>query len=147
MYFAVSIYQKKARVIQKILTIGPLPRGLHLITDKILKSLGTLPQTGMLNIFIQHSSAGICISENTDPDVAVDLNQFFDDLAPEKNQYLHISEGRDDMPAHIKNVVSGVSLNIPVKEGRLGLGVWQGVYLCEYRNQGGTRRIILTLMS
>jgi len=123
-------------------------RGFHLITGIIEKSLGDLPKTGMLNIFLKHSSAGLTINENADPSVRVDFETVFNKLIPEgESDYTHIFEGLDDMPAHIKSSLTSVSLNIPIQNHRLALGTWQGIYLCEFRNYGGNREIICSIWS
>jgi secondary thiamine-phosphate synthase enzyme len=98
-----------------------------------------------LHVFIQHTSASLTINENADPDVPYDLGQSFDSLAPEDFPYRHTCEGPDDMPAHVKATLTGSSVTIPVADGRLALGVWQGIYLCEHRDRGGARRLVLTL--
>lgn len=124
-------------------------RGCHLITDLIARQLlGDMPRTGLLNIFVRHTSCGLTINENADPDVRYDLDNILDHLVPENQPYYeHTMEGPDDMPAHAKSTLAGVSLTIPVVDGRLGLGTWQGIYLCEFRDYGGERSIILTLYS
>lgn len=123
-------------------------RGFHLVTSLIEKELPDLPGQGLLNLFILHTSAGLTINENADPDVRVDLNTVFNELAPENHpSYTHTIEGPDDMPAHIKSSLVGSSLTIPVRNGRMALGTWQGIYLCEFRNRGGQRRLLLTLYS
>ena len=122
-------------------------RGIHLITDRIVEELPPLPQAGMLNLFIQHTSAGLTINENADPSVRDDLDKFFNQIAPEgKSYYTHTQEGPDDMPAHIKASLVGFSVQIPITNGRLNLGTWQGIYLCEFRNMGGNRKILATLI-
>ncbi|MBU1370330.1 MAG: secondary thiamine-phosphate synthase enzyme YjbQ [Bacteroidetes bacterium] len=124
------------------------PRGFHLITDELLYQLNELPESGLLQLFIQHSSAGLLINENADPDVRHDMNMFFDKIVPENEDYFrHIMEGADDMPAHIKAALTGNSLSIPIIDGKLGLGTWQGIYLCEFRNNGGSRKIVATIIS
>ncbi len=121
-------------------------RGFHLITGIIEKNVGKLPETGMLNIFLKHTSAGLTINENADPDVTRDLDYALDKLAPERDPgYVHTIEGPDDMPAHIKSSLLSASLTVPVTGGRLNLGTWQGIFLCEFRNAGGTRKIIATV--
>jgi secondary thiamine-phosphate synthase enzyme len=133
---------------QKEFRLRPRPRGFHLITDEILQQLPEIKQAhiGMLNIFIKHTSASISINENADPTVRKDFESHFNQLVPEDQAYyLHLDEGSDDLPAHIKSSLLGSSLNIPVTDGRLNLGVWQGIYLGEHRNQGGARTIVLTL--
>lgn len=124
-------------------------RGCHLITDLIARQLpGDMPRTGLLNIFVRHTSCGLTINENADPDVRYDLDNILDHLVPENQPYYeHTMEGPDDMPAHAKSTLAGVSLTIPVVDGRLGLGTWQGIYLCEFRDYGGERSIILTIYS
>lgn len=118
-----------------------------MITDRIVEKLPPLPQTGMLNLFIQHTSAGLTINENADPLVRDDLDKFLNQIAPEgESYYTHTQEGTDDMPAHIKAVLVGFSVQIPISNGRLNLGTWQGIFLCEFRNTGGNRKILATLM-
>ncbi len=123
-------------------------RGYHLITDEVLTHLPDLPDTGLLNLFIQHTSAGLAVNENADPSVRVDFEAIFNQLVPENMPFLtHTLEGPDDMPAHIKAALVGSSVTIPITGGRLNLGVWQGIYLCEFRNRGGRRRLIATVYS
>ncbi|MCF8365339.1 MAG: secondary thiamine-phosphate synthase enzyme YjbQ [Bacteroidales bacterium] len=123
-------------------------RGIHLITHHIESQLKNLPQKGLLNIFIQHTSAGLTINENADPAVRTDLEKYFDKFVPENEPYFdHTLEGSDDMPAHIKSTLTGSSLTIPVSNGRLNLGTWQGIYLCEFRNHGGSRRLMITIFA
>ena len=122
-------------------------RGFHLITDEVVAHLGELPRTGLLHLFIQHTSAALSVNENYDPDVRSDLEKIFSRLVRENEPwYEHTLEGSDDMPAHAKATLVGPSLTIPVTDGRLNLGTWQGIYLCEFRNHGGGRRIVATLM-
>lgn len=129
------------------LTLPAYRRGFHLITHQIAEQLGRLPEKGILHVFIHHTSAGLMINENADPSVRVDLASSFDHLVPERaSYYTHIFEGDDDMPSHVKSGLSGVSLTIPISGHRLKLGTWQGIYLCEYRNHGGRRRLTLTVM-
>jgi len=131
---------------QKIFVLGPFPRGFHLVTQEILNFVGELPQTGLLNLFIQHTSAGLMINENADPDVRHDLGLYLDAIAPERLPgMLHTLEGPDDMPAHVKSAVTGVSLTIPIMNHALALGTWQGVYLCEYRNHARRRTLVATI--
>lgn len=121
-------------------------RGFHLITDELIKHLPVLPETGLLNLFIQHTSAGISINENSDPDVLLDFESVFNKLVPENLTFLkHTMEGPDDMPAHIKSTLTGCSITIPIQNHRLALGTWQGIYLCEFRNQGGARKLLASL--
>lgn len=123
-------------------------RGYHLITQAILEQLPDLPATGMLNVFIQHTSAGLCINENADPSVRVDFESYFNEIVPEHQVFVtHTDEGSDDMPAHIKAALVGSSITIPITNHRLNLGTWQGIYLCEFRNHGGQRRLIASIYS
>lgn len=129
-------------------SLPPYPRGFHLITSEVEAKLGNLPETGLLHLFIKHTSAGLALNENADPTVRTDFELFFDKLAPENMPgMLHTLEGPDDMPAHIKSVLSGSSVSIPIKNGRLNLGTWQGIYLCEFRNRGGRRNLVATIVS
>ena len=123
------------------------PRGIHLITSEITRMLPQMPQTGLLNLMIKHTSAALALNENADPDVRRDLAAIFDRLVPENAPYyLHTDEGPDDMPAHAKSAIAGQSLTIPITNSRLNLGTWQGIYLCEFRNRGGSRRIVATII-
>ena len=135
-------------ITQKEIRLSARPRGYHLITRELLEALGKLPETGMLNVFIQHSSAGLTLNENADPSVRDDFESFMNFLVPENHPlYSHIYEGADDMPAHIKSSLIGAELTIPITNHRLNLGTWQGIYLCEFRNHGGSRKIVVTIMS
>ncbi len=126
--------------------LPPMKRGFHLITGIVKNKLTDLPNMGMLNLFIKHTSASISINENADPSVRVDFENIMNKLVPEnKPYYTHIFEGSDDMPAHVKSSLFGTSLNIPITNHRLNLGTWQGIYLCEFRNNGGQRKIIATI--
>ncbi|WP_430815164.1 secondary thiamine-phosphate synthase enzyme YjbQ [Carboxylicivirga sp. RSCT41] len=121
-------------------------RGFHLITNEVLSAIPQLPETGLLNVFIKHSSAGLSLNENADYTVREDFETVFNKLVPEDDpDYKHTLEGSDDMPAHIKSSLLGASLTIPISNGRLNLGIWQGIYLCEFRNYGGSRSLVLTL--
>ena len=123
-------------------------RGCHLITGEILRQLPELPETGLLNVFVKHTSCGLTINENADQDVRTDLDNILDHLVPELQPYYeHTMEGDDDMPAHAKSSLMGVSLTIPISNHRLNLGTWQGIYLCEFRDYGGERTIVLTVYS
>lgn len=135
-------------MIQQVeITLRPHARGFHLITEEIVRQLPPLPQTGLLNLFIQHTSAALSINENCDPDVRDDMEQIFNRLIRERESwYTHTLEGWDDMPAHAKSTMIGVSLSVPVTRGQLNLGTWQGIYLCEFRNHGGPRRIVATII-
>ena len=128
-------------------TLKPRTRGFHLISNEIISQLPQLPKNGLLNLFVKHTSCGLCINENADPDVRTDMEGIFNHIVPENKPYFcHTLEGSDDMPAHAKSVISGVSLSIPITDGRLNLGTWQGIYLCEYRSHGGPRRIVATII-
>ncbi|MFR9659735.1 MAG: secondary thiamine-phosphate synthase enzyme YjbQ [Rikenellaceae bacterium] len=132
---------------QTTFTIRPKARGFHLVTDEILRNLPPLPKAGLLNLFIQHTSAGLTINENADPDVQTDMGAIFDRLIREReSHYTHTLEGDDDMPAHAKSSLVGASLSIPITNGRLNMGIWQGIYLCEFRNRGGGRNIVATII-
>ncbi len=125
-------------------------RGFHLITDEIELALPEIQncQAGILNLFIQHTSASLAINENADPSVRVDLESTLNRIVPENQpHFTHTYEGPDDMPAHIKAAILGASINLPITNGRLNLGLWQGIYLCEHRNQGGPRNIVASLYS
>lgn len=122
-------------------------RGFHLVTEEVLRQLPALPQTGLLNLFIQHTSAALSINENADPDVRTDMESIFNHLVKEREPYYeHTFEGADDMPAHAKSSIIGPSITIPISGGRLNLGTWQGIYLCEFRNYGGSRRVVATIL-
>ena len=123
-------------------------RGFHLITRHIIDALGQLPDAGLLTLFIQHTSAGLTINENADPDVRVDFESIFNKLVPENMPFLtHTLEGPDDMPAHIKAALVGTTVTIPIVDGQLALGTWQGIFLCEFRNRGGRRKLVATIQS
>ena len=139
------------------ITLKAKSRGFHLVTSEILSQLPKLPKTGIINIFCKHtsslqakrtsSSGGLSINENADPDVRVDMETIFNRLVPENRpEYEHMLEGADDMPAHAKSTLSGVSLTIPITNGHLNMGTWQGIYFCEYRNYGGARTLVVTII-
>lgn len=131
---------------QYLLTLPAHGKGFHLITEHVIKALPSLPQAGLLNVFIQHTSAALAINENADSTVRHDLDLGFDELAPENRPfYQHTVEGSDDMPAHIKSILAGSSVTVPVTQGKLNLGVWQGIYLCEFRKNASGRKLVLTL--
>lgn len=133
---------------QSEIQLKPRERGFHLITHEIIEQVPALAdfQTGMLNIFLKHTSAGLTINENADPTVRGDFARFFDRVVPEGAEYFeHTDEGPDDMPAHIKSSLLGNTVSLPVSAGQLRLGTWQGVYLCEFRDRAGGRRLVLTL--
>jgi secondary thiamine-phosphate synthase enzyme len=135
-------------VSQKTLTLSPYPRGFHLITRQVEKAAGELPETGLMHVLIQHTSAGLTLNENADPSVRQDFEAFINHLVPENHPlYSHIFEGEDDMPAHLKASLIGSSVSIPISKGRLNMGTWQGIYLCEFRNQGGSRRLVISIIS
>jgi len=137
-----NLFQKEIVLEHKI-------RGFHIITVEIIRKLPELKNysNGIAHIFIKHTSASLTLNENADPDVRHDLEKFFDRLAPENAPwYDHNSEGSDDMPAHIKSTVLGNNLSIPVTNGEFNLGTWQGIYLCEHRNHGGNRRLVITII-
>lgn len=122
-------------------------RGFHLITNEILRHLPQLPEAGLLNLFVKHTSCALTINENADPDVRTDMEKIFNRLVPENQPYYdHTLEGSDDMPAHAKCTLTGTSITIPITNGKLNLGVWQGIYLCEYRDFTGKRTIVATIM-
>ena len=133
--------------IQKQIVLPSYARGFHLVTHEICEALPEMSRIsiGLLHVFIQHTSASLTINENADPDVQADLESAMNAIAPENFPYMHTCEGSDDMPAHVKASLIGNSLTIPVCQGRLALGTWQGIYLCEHRNRGGARRLVLTL--
>ena len=153
------------------ITLQPKFRGFHLVTSEIVRQLPKLPKTGIINIFCKHTSCGLSLNENADPDVRVDMETIFNHLVPEMTygreesdaginssgrggirqsqnwpKYEHTLEGADDMPAHAKSTLSGVSLTIPITNGRLNMGTWQGIYFCEYRNYGGARELVITII-
>ena len=132
---------------QKEIILHERPRGFHLITRKITEQLPPLPRTGLLNLFVKHTSCALSINENACPDVRSDMARIYDRLVRENEPYYnHVLEGADDMPAHAKCTLTGVSLNIPVTDGRLNMGTWQGIYLCEFRDCGGPRKITATII-
>ena len=130
------------------ITLPSHPRGFHIINDEVLTALPKLPDTGYLQLYIQHTSAGLTINENADPDVRVDFENIFNKIVPENLPFLkHTIEGPDDMPAHVKASMVGFHVQIPIVDGRLALGTWQGIYLCEFRNSASPRRLVATLIS
>ena len=134
-------------VYQKEITLSPFRRGFHLITQSIENHFDELPETGILNIHLKHTSAALVLNENADLSVRNDFNSFINKLIPENDPiYTHSMEGDDDMPAHIKSALFGQSLTIPITHHRLNLGTWQGIYLCEFRNYGGSRELVLTII-
>ena len=135
-------------MIQQIeFTLRAYPRGIHLVTGEVMRQLPELPEKGLLHLLIKHTSAALAVNENADPDVRHDLNAIFDRLVPENAPfYLHTDEGPDDMPSHAKSILVGPSLTLPVSRHHLNLGTWQGIYLCEFRDYGGPRKIVATII-
>lgn len=134
--------------IQKTITLAPKSRGFHIITNDVLENIPELKdlKTGILHLFIKHTSASLTINENADPTVRTDFESHFNMLAPENQSYYqHTFEGSDDIPAHLKASLLGSSVSIPITDGRLNLGTWQGIYLCEHRNHGSDRELVLTI--
>ncbi len=132
---------------QATIVLSPCKRGFHLVTSQVEAALPPLPQVGVVHLLLQHTSAALCLNENYDPDVRADLEAIFNHLVVERAPYyLHTLEGPDDMPAHAKSAIVGPQLTIPITGGRLNLGTWQGIYLCEFRNHGGPRRIVATIL-
>lgn len=131
------------------LTLPVFPKGFHLITDDILRTIGAqLPAHGLLHVFILHTSAALAINENADSTVRHDMDKGFDVLAPTNQKfYQHTVEGPDDMPAHIKSILAGSSVTIPITDGKLNLGTWQGIYLCEFREHATPRKLVMTILS
>ena len=134
--------------IQKEITISSKPRGFHSITDEVVSQfpdIGEL-QKGICQIFIKHTSASLTINEDADPTVRLDFESHFNELVPENQSYYqHTFEGSDDMPAHLKASILGSSVQIPITKGKLNMGTWQGIYLCEHRNHAGSRKLVLTM--
>ncbi|GIV49554.1 MAG: hypothetical protein KatS3mg038_0075 [Candidatus Kapaibacterium sp.] len=136
-------------IIQRIVVLGPFPRGVHYITKTITEQLPELHQVdyGIAHLFLQHTSAALTLGENTDPDVRADLGEHLERLVPDDVRlYRHSIEGADDASSHIKSVLVGVSLSIPIRNGALALGRWQGIYLCEFRERAGKRSIVVTIL-
>lgn len=133
--------------LQRTIQLAPRARGFHLITREVVEALPEIAHfdVGLVHVFIQHTSASLAINENADPDVSADLETSLNAVAPEDFPYQHTVEGPDDMPAHVKSVLIGSSVSVPIEHGKLMLGTWQGIYLCEHRNHGGRRRLVLTL--
>jgi secondary thiamine-phosphate synthase enzyme len=135
--------------VQRVIELAPRPRGFHLVTPEVVEALPELSdfQTGLLHLLIQHTSASLSLNENASPDVRRDLEAWFNQAVPEGAPYwTHTLEGPDDMPAHVKAALLGPSLTLPVARGRLALGTWQGIYLCEHRQRGGSRLVVATLL-
>ena len=135
-------------VYQVEITLKEYPRGFYLITQEILQQVGSLPESGIFHVYIKHTSAGLTINENADFTVREDFESSFNRLVPEDaDHYIHTVEGSDDMPAHIKSTLVGSSVSLPITNHLLNLGIWQGIYLCEFRNHGGRRKLVLTVYS
>ena len=132
--------------LQRTIKLPACQRGFHLITNEIVSAMPEISELsiGQLHIFLQHTSASLTINENADPDVRVDLESSINAIAPENFPYIHTMEGPDDMPAHIKASLMGASIQLPITQGRLNLGIWQGIYLCEHRNHASGRRLVIT---
>lgn len=134
-------------ILQKEIKLAPRSKGLHLITGEVSRILPALPDKGIINLFLKHTSAALMLTENADPDVRKDLNEILDRVAPEgAPYYLHTAEGDDDMAAHAKTVMLGSSLTIPITDGYLNIGTWQGIFLCEFRDHGGPRDLVITII-
>ena len=136
------------KLFQKKITLTEKPRGFHLVTDEILRAISEIQEirTGMFQVFIQHTSASLCLNENADPTVRKDFEMWYNKTVPENDpEYLHNYEGPDDMPAHLKASMLGSSVLIPVSNGSLALGMWQGIYLGEHRDRGGRRNVVVTI--
>ena len=130
------------------ITLNAKPRGFHIITSEVMTAIGNLPEQGLLHLFIKHTSAGLTINENADPTVLDDFESSFNHIIKENEPfYKHTYEGSDDMPAPIKSSMVGSAVSIPITNGRLNLGTWQGIYLCEFRNRGGSRNLVATIQS
>lgn len=137
------------KTFQKEISLKPLKRGFHLITEQILEKVPEIKEInlGWVQVFIKHTSASLTINENADPTVRTDFENHINVMVPENaHYYIHTYEGPDDMPAHIKASLMGASVQIPITEGRLNMGIWQGVYLCEHRNNAGSRRLLITIL-
>ncbi|TCD00510.1 secondary thiamine-phosphate synthase enzyme YjbQ [Pedobacter psychroterrae] len=135
------------KIFQTTISLRQRRRGFHLITDEVLSALPEIRQikTGICQVFIQHTSASLTINENADPTVRADFEMFFNKAVPENDpEYVHDYEGSDDMPAHLKSALLGASVSIPISNGKLALGIWQGIYLCEHRDYGGQRKLVIT---
>ena len=135
-------------IFQKEITLKPYERGFHIITNEILMKMPEILEvkTGIVNLFIKHTSASLTLNENVSSDVLRDMKKYFGKYVPEDNSfYEHNYEGSDDMPAHIKSSIIGQSISVPITNGKLNLGTWQGIYLGEHRNYGGARKIVITL--
>ena len=132
---------------QSTVQLSPRSRGFHLITREIMSAIEPLDdvRVGLMHVFIQHTSASLTLNENADPDVRIDFETALNHAVPESLDYVHTLEGPDDMPAHVKASMMGSSVTIPIRDGRLAVGTWQGIYLCEHRDRGGSRRLVVTI--
>lgn len=144
-----SLYEFEMKMVEQIeFTLKPRSKGIYLVTEEIARHLPAITGAGMVHLFLKHTSAALAINENADPDVRLDMEAIFDRLVKEREiYYRHTAEGDDDMPAHAKTVLTGVSLTLPLKDGKLNLGIWQGIYLCEFRRFGGRRTVVATVIS
>lgn len=132
---------------QKEFRLSPKKRGFHLVTGEVVRNLSPLPKIGLLTLFIKHTSAALSLNENADPDVTLDMETIFNNIVKENQSYYrHTLEGADDMPAHAKSTLIGSTISIPITDHHLNLGIWQGIYLCEFRNHGGSRYIVATII-
>ena len=134
-------------IAQSEFTLRPRGRGFHLITGEVVRNLPPLPETGLLHLFVKHTSAALTLNENADSDVPRDMEAIFDRLVREREPYYsHMLEGDDDMPAHAKSTIAGASITIPITRGGLNMGIWQGIYLCEFRNRSSGRQVVATVI-
>jgi secondary thiamine-phosphate synthase enzyme len=133
--------------IQREIALEPRPRGMHLVTREVLAALPELGElgAGLCNLLLRHTSASLTLNENASPDVRADLRSWMDAAVPESFPWTHTLEGADDMPAHVKAALTGPELTLPIRDGRLALGTWQGIYLCEHRDRGGARSLLATI--
>jgi secondary thiamine-phosphate synthase enzyme len=144
-HYLINFNKNRNMIFQKEIVLSPFSRGFHLITDQVSSVLPKM--SGLLNVFIKHTSASLTINENADPTVREDFETHFNIMVPESADYfLHTLEGPDDMTSHIKSSILGNSINVPIRNGRMLLGTWQGIYLCEHRNNAGSRKLVLTVM-
>ena len=137
------------KALQWTVRLKPRRRGFHLVTDEVLAGIDGLRgiRAGICHIHIKHTSAGLTLNENADPDVRTDFEQIFNRLVPENQPYyVHTIEGPDDMPAHVKSSLVGASISVPISDGRFNMGTWQGIYLCEFRNRAGSRSVVVTAL-
>lgn len=141
-----TVQNIRSMIHHKEISLPPYPRGFHLITDIIMQELPSRPAVGLLTVFIKHTSAGLTVNENYDPDVRIDYETIFNKLVPENDpDYVHTTEGPDDMPAHVKSSLVGSSITVPLMNGKPNFGTWQGIFLCEFRNNAGGRKLVLSV--